>query len=219
MEWNWVCHVLARIYSELLPLQAQQGSRAQGRGQAGSTEKFQFLLLFRPRLPVSLQPSEEALLSGTISSRWAPQSYSWNSSSLRNLEALGKAYVFMYKRKWIFSFLEIPHISRANNGVHHFGLCAQTLGYSLLTPVCREGEEAQPLKSVLCILQVLAWEFSLWVTGKYLWIKKLAFLFHFLPLSLLFFCKYLQSITGRQHGPSTEPQTQTSSFWRCSQSG
>lgn len=89
-------------------------------------------------------PSGEAILSETFRRRQATKNYCWNSSSLSDLEAFGNTYIFMYKRKWIFSFLEISHLSRSINGMYHFGLHAQTL----TLPVCWEGEERQTLASV-----------------------------------------------------------------------
>lgn len=77
-------------------------------------------------------PSGEAIFSKTFRRRQAPKNYCWNSSNLSNLEAFGNTYVFMYKRKWIFSFLEISHLSRSINGMYHFGLHTQALAL----PVC-----------------------------------------------------------------------------------
>lgn len=76
-------------------------------------------------------PSGEAILSETLR-RQAAKNYCWDSSRLSDLEAFGNTYVFMYKRKWIFSFLEISHLSRSINGMYHFRLHAQTL----TLPVC-----------------------------------------------------------------------------------
>lgn len=163
----------------------------------------------------NLWPSLEAILSETFRRRQAPKNYCWNSSSLSDLEAFGNAYVFMYKRKWIFSFLEISHLSRSINGMYHFGLHTQTLTLPVCYPHSLSAERGRKADSRICssILHLLSGEFYLWVGGRYLKVKQLAFPSHFLPLSLR---TWLQSTTESPHNPSIEPQTQASS--RSSQS-